>query len=157
MLYGTGARPPPRFGTLTPSRTPVPKIRAPPRRAWRRMLGTAGRRILPGAVDRGVDCNGGAAAPDIEPGGLAEAGDGVSRLVEALCAQVLRHPIKLPLPGHAPQYSKTFTSWQLYTFAVAKRGYNRDTIRGGASGWDVPRAFFRYLTVFGRPLVHPIR
>jgi hypothetical protein len=75
----------------------------------------------------------------------------------ALCAQVLRYPIKLPLLGHAPQYSKTFTSWQLYTFAVAKRGYNRDTIRGGASDWDVSRPFSSYLRLLGRLLVHPIR
>jgi len=40
---------------------------------------------------------------------------------------------------------------------VAKRGYNRDTIRGGASEWDVSRPFSSYLRVLGRLLVHPIR
>ncbi len=44
-----------------------------------------------------------------------------------------------------------------YTGHVAKRGYNRDTIRGGASEWDVSRPFSSYLRVLGRLLVHPIR
>jgi hypothetical protein len=44
-----------------------------------------------------------------------------------------------------------------YTHHVAKRGYNRDTIRGGASEWDVSRPFSSYLRVLGRLLVHPIR
>jgi hypothetical protein len=41
--------------------------------------------------------------------------------------------------------------------AVAKRGYTRDTIRGGASDWDVSRPFSSYLKLLGRLLVHPLR
>src|SRR5215210_321548 len=66
-------------------------------------------------------------------------------------------PDQPPPARTRPKYSKTFTSWQLYTFAVAKRGYNRDTIRGGASDWDVSRTFSSYLRLLGRLLVHPIR
>jgi hypothetical protein len=40
---------------------------------------------------------------------------------------------------------------------VAKRGYNRDTIRGGASDWDVSRPFSSYLRMLGTLLVHPVR
>lgn len=40
---------------------------------------------------------------------------------------------------------------------MAKRGYNRDTIRGGASDWDVSRPFSSYLRLLFRLLVHPIR
>ena len=40
---------------------------------------------------------------------------------------------------------------------MAKRGYTRDTIRGGASDWDVSRPFSSYLRLLGRLLVHPIR
>src|SRR3712207_9091076 len=40
---------------------------------------------------------------------------------------------------------------------MAKRGYNRDTIRGSSSEWDVSRPFASYLKVLGRLLVHPIR
>lgn len=40
---------------------------------------------------------------------------------------------------------------------MAKRGYNRDTIRGGASDWDVSRPFSSYLRVLGRLLAHPVR
>jgi hypothetical protein len=40
---------------------------------------------------------------------------------------------------------------------VSKRGYNRDTIRGGASDWDVSRPFSSYLRLLGRLLAHPIR
>ena len=40
---------------------------------------------------------------------------------------------------------------------MAKRGYNRDTIRGGASDWDVSRPFSSYLKLLGRLLVHPLR
>jgi hypothetical protein len=47
---------------------------------------------------------------------------------------------------------------QPYTTGVlAKRGYTRDTIRGGASDWDVSRPFSSYLKLLGRLLVHPIR
>jgi hypothetical protein len=46
---------------------------------------------------------------------------------------------------------------RFYTFAVAKRGYNRDTIRGGASEWDVSRPFSSYLKLLGRLVAHPIR
>ena len=46
---------------------------------------------------------------------------------------------------------------RFYTFAVAKRGYNRDTIRGGASEWDVSRPFSSYLKLLGRLIAHPIR
>lgn len=44
-----------------------------------------------------------------------------------------------------------------YTDLVAKRGYNRDTIRGGASEWDVSRPFSSFLKLLGRLLVHPLR
>ena len=44
-----------------------------------------------------------------------------------------------------------------YTGRVAKRGYNRDTIRGGASDWDVSRPFSSYLRMLGTLLVHPLR
>ena len=40
---------------------------------------------------------------------------------------------------------------------MAKRGYTRDTIRGGASDWDVSRPFSSYLKLLGRLLVHPLR
>jgi hypothetical protein len=40
---------------------------------------------------------------------------------------------------------------------VAKRGYNRDTIRGGASDWDVSRPFSSYLRMLGTLIVHPGR
>ena len=40
---------------------------------------------------------------------------------------------------------------------MAKRGYDRDTIRGAASEWDVSRPFSSYLRLLGRLLVHPIR
>ena len=40
---------------------------------------------------------------------------------------------------------------------MAKRGYNRDTLRGGASEWDVSRPFSSYMKLLGRLLVHPLR
>jgi hypothetical protein len=40
---------------------------------------------------------------------------------------------------------------------VAKRGYDRDTIRGAASEWDVSRPFSSYVRLLFRLLVHPIR
>jgi hypothetical protein len=40
---------------------------------------------------------------------------------------------------------------------VAKRGYNRDTIRGAASEWDVSRPFSSYVRLLFRLLIHPIR
>lgn len=40
---------------------------------------------------------------------------------------------------------------------MAKRGYNRDTIRGSASDWDVSRPFSSYLRLLAQLLVHPIR
>ena len=40
---------------------------------------------------------------------------------------------------------------------MAKRGYNRDTIRGGASDWDVSRPFSSYLRLLAQLLVHPVR
>ncbi len=40
---------------------------------------------------------------------------------------------------------------------MAKRGYNRDTIRGGASDWDVSRPFSSYLRLLASLLVHPAR
>ena len=45
----------------------------------------------------------------------------------------------------------------LYTLLVAKRGYTRDTIRGGASDWDVSRPFSSYGRLLSTLLVHPIR
>lgn len=40
---------------------------------------------------------------------------------------------------------------------MAKRGYTRDTIRGGASDWDVSRPFSSYLKLLARLLLHPLR
>ena len=40
---------------------------------------------------------------------------------------------------------------------MAKRGYNRDTIRGAASEWDVSRPFSSYVRLLFRLLIHPIR
>ena len=40
---------------------------------------------------------------------------------------------------------------------MAKRGYNRYTIRGGASAWDVSRPFSSYLRLLATLLVHPVR
>jgi hypothetical protein len=40
---------------------------------------------------------------------------------------------------------------------VAKRGYTRDTIRGGASDWDVSRPFSSYLRMLGSLAAHPVR
>ena len=40
---------------------------------------------------------------------------------------------------------------------MAKRGYTRDTIRGGASDWDVSRPFSSYLRLLGSLLAHPVR
>ncbi|HET7269586.1 MAG TPA: hypothetical protein VFI90_00740 [Rubrobacter sp.] len=45
----------------------------------------------------------------------------------------------------------------LYTPRVAKRGYTRDTIRGGASEWDVSRPFSSYARTLATLLVHPVR
>jgi hypothetical protein len=45
----------------------------------------------------------------------------------------------------------------LYTQPVAKRGYTRDTIRGGASEWDVSRPFSSYVRTLATLLVHPVR
>lgn len=44
-----------------------------------------------------------------------------------------------------------------YNLPMAKRGYNRDTIRGGASDWDVSRPFSSYLRLLASLLVHPAR
>ena len=40
---------------------------------------------------------------------------------------------------------------------MAKRGYTRDTIRGGASDWDVSRPFSSYVRTLAVLVVHPIR
>ncbi len=40
---------------------------------------------------------------------------------------------------------------------MAKRGYTRDTIRGGASDWDVSRPFSSYARLLLTLLVHPAR
>ncbi len=40
---------------------------------------------------------------------------------------------------------------------MAKRGYTQDTIRGGASDWDVSRPFSSYLRMLGSLLTHPVR
>lgn len=40
---------------------------------------------------------------------------------------------------------------------MAKRGYTRDTIRGGASDWDVSRPFSSYARLLATLLVHPAR
>lgn len=40
---------------------------------------------------------------------------------------------------------------------MAKRGYTRDTIRGGASEWDVSRPFSSYVRLLASLLVHPVR
>jgi len=49
-------------------------------------------------------------------------------------------------------------AWNLlYTPSVAKRGYTRDTIRGGARDWDVSRPFSSYGRLLSTLLVHPAR
>ena len=53
--------------------------------------------------------------------------------------------------------AETRAALDSYTGVVAKRGYTRDTIRGGASEWDVSRPFSSYLKLLGKLLVHPIR
>ncbi len=40
---------------------------------------------------------------------------------------------------------------------MAKRGYTRDTIRGGASDWDVSRPFSSSLRMLGSLAAHPVR
>ena len=40
---------------------------------------------------------------------------------------------------------------------MAKRGYTRDTIRGGASEWDVSRPFSSYARTLATLLAHPVR
>jgi hypothetical protein len=45
----------------------------------------------------------------------------------------------------------------LYTRRVAKRGYTRDTIRGGASEWDVSRPFSSYVRTLAVLAGHPVR
>lgn len=40
---------------------------------------------------------------------------------------------------------------------MAKRGYTRDTIRGGASDWDVSRPFSSYVRLLSTLLIHPVR
>jgi hypothetical protein len=40
---------------------------------------------------------------------------------------------------------------------VAKRGYTRDTIRGGASEWDISRPLSSYARTLAMLLVHPVR
>ena len=40
---------------------------------------------------------------------------------------------------------------------MAKRGYTRDTIRGGASEWDVSRPFSSYVRTLATLLAHPVR
>lgn len=40
---------------------------------------------------------------------------------------------------------------------MAKRGYTRDTIRGGASDWDVSRPFSSSLRMIGSLTAHPVR
>jgi hypothetical protein len=40
---------------------------------------------------------------------------------------------------------------------VAKRGYTRDTIRGGASEWDVSRPLSSYARTLAMLLMHPVR
>lgn len=40
---------------------------------------------------------------------------------------------------------------------MAKRGYTRDTIRGGASDWDVSRPFTSALRMIGSLTAHPVR
>ena len=40
---------------------------------------------------------------------------------------------------------------------MAKRGYTRDTIRGGASEWDVSRPFSSYVRTLAVLAAHPVR
>ena len=40
---------------------------------------------------------------------------------------------------------------------MAKRGYTRDTIRGGASEWDVSRPVSSYVRTLAVLIVHPVR
>jgi hypothetical protein len=59
----------------------------------------------------------------------------------------------------AEYYARTLPSpiGPLYTQPVAKRGYTRDTIRGGASEWDVSRPLSSYVRTLAMLLVHPVR
>ncbi len=56
-----------------------------------------------------------------------------------------------------PEFGATVPVRRRYTPPMAKRGYNRDTIRGGASDWDVSRPFSSYLRLLGTLILHPIR
>lgn len=40
---------------------------------------------------------------------------------------------------------------------MAKRGYTSETIRGGASEWDVSRPFSSYLRLLAQLVAHPVR
>src|SRR5215218_3185249 len=66
----------------------------------------------------------------------------------------------LSLEGFIAGQNTTYTALPdgpLYTQPVAKRGYTRDTIRGGASEWDVSRPFSSYARTLAMLLVHPVR
>ena len=56
-----------------------------------------------------------------------------------------------------PEFVANVPARPRYTPPMAKRGYNRDTIRGGASDWDVSRPFSSYLRLLGILTLHPIR
>ena len=58
---------------------------------------------------------------------------------------------------HEVERTATTARTGLYTCGVAKRGYTRDTIRGGASDWDVSRPFSSYLRMLGSLVAHPVR
>src|ERR671929_1902929 len=45
----------------------------------------------------------------------------------------------------------------IYWPPMAKRGYTKDTIRGGASDWDVSRPFSSYFRMLGSLIAHPVR
>src|SRR5919112_1341718 len=68
-------------------------------------------------------------------------------------------PVLSPEEGFIVGQNTTYTvlpDGPLYTQPVAKRGYTRDTIRGGASEWDVSRPFSSYARTLAMLLVHPI-
>src|SRR5918994_133827 len=73
------------------------------------------------------------------------------------CSRYLNLPLE---EGFIIGQNTTYTALPdgpLYTEHVAKRGYTRDTIRGGASEWDVSRPVSSYARTLAMLLVHPVR
>lgn len=64
---------------------------------------------------------------------------------------------EVPLFAYRGGYASVAEFVGGYTVCVAKRGYTRETIRGGASEWDVSRPFSSYVRLLAALLVHPVR